>query len=173
MKRTHVHFLRVLALFFLLFIICVLQFNAAFCTGEQDDAFLKLSNAQNSFYQAYATVLEAAKAGSNISSVLARLENAGYHLAKSEIGYRLGNFSGTVDEAGLSSGLLEDVANEASGLKSAALANAQQSFQMTVTLSLAAASAIIVLLFLFWRRSKRYYSRRTLYMKPEAVDISR
>ena len=107
------------------------------------------------------------KACSNISSVLARLEDVGYYLAKAEINYRLGNFSGTVDEAALSMARLEGVANEASSLKNAALANAQRSLQLTATLSLAGASATLVVLLFFWRRSKQHHSRRVLNMKPE------
>jgi len=142
------------------------------CVGWSDEASSAIEGAENVLRQAFEAVLEAERAGANISSLMTTLNEAGRLLAEAEIAYGIGNSGEAVSEADQCYVLVNGVIGEALSLKSSVLADAQRISMQTLTLSLMGSVAFLIVLFFAWGLFKRVYAKRLLKMKPEvACDV--
>lgn len=136
-----------------------------------DEASSAIGEADNALRMAFEAVLEAERAGANVSDLIVKLDEAGGLLAEAENAYRVGNFSEAVSRAEECSVLADGVVGEALSLKSSALADAQKAVLQTLTFSWVGGVAFLAVLFFVWGWFKRVYAKKLLKMKPEvAVD---
>lgn len=145
--------------------IFVFKANAS---GE-DVAASAVSRAEQALASAYEAVLEAERAGANVSGLLARLSEAGELLAQAHISYRLGDFDGAARFADLCGQIGEEVRVEAYNLRSSAMEEAVQHFRWTMIGSILSVAIIIGASFMGWRIFKLRYCRRVLGMRPEVA----
>jgi len=142
-----------------------------FHVSAADEASSAIGEADNALRMAFEAVLEAERAGANVSDLIVKLDEAGRLLAEAENAYRVGNFNEAVSKAEECSMLADGVAVEASSLKSLALANAQTALWQNLTFSCFGGLAFLVALFFVWGWFKRVYAKKLMRMKPEvAVD---
>lgn len=128
-----------------------------------------LSDAENVVASAYLAVVEAEKAGANVSELISKLEVAADWLAEANNAFRLGDYDEAYDFAVNCVKALEGVAYEAEVL----MEEAQRSRSERLFLSAAYSGVGLSLLFVFslfgWRYLKRFYVKRVLKMKPEVI----
>jgi hypothetical protein len=137
--------------------------------ARADNEQASIEAADSSIRQAFAVVLEAEKAGGNVTQLLAELNVAGSRLADAENAYRSGKMSEVVAIAGNASQIAENARNEALNLRDVSAANSQNEFWLTITFSAIGAVVFIFALMLGWRRFSSAYSENLLKKKPEVV----
>ncbi|MEM3640423.1 MAG: hypothetical protein QXH37_00640 [Candidatus Bathyarchaeia archaeon] len=161
----------------LLFTLVVVIFSSSLTflqstANASDEVFSALGDADNALKRAFEAVLEAERAGADVSDLRVRLNDAGELLAKAENAYRTGNFSEAVSRAVECSILVDGVIDEALNLKSLALTNAWKTFQQTLMFSCVGSAAFLATLFFVWLWFKRTYAEKLMRMKPEvALDV--
>lgn len=109
-------------------------------TGEE--AFFRITSADDALKLAFKRVLDAEGAGANVSSLMSDLDEAGEFLAEAEVAYRNGNLTGAAGLADSCSALAGTVSVEALALKDSALADSQRAFGSTFAYSATGASAL-------------------------------
>jgi preprotein translocase subunit SecF len=148
--------------------ICFLGLNTAIAQTNQADS--KLQAATNSVNQAFNAVLDAEKAGANVTDLLSQLNNADNLLAEAENSYRAGDTNATIAKANSVLPITQEVTNNAQVLKQSATVNAQNSFWLTIVSSVVVAVVFILVLFFIWRWFKKNYMKRLSEAKPEVTD---
>jgi len=141
-----------------------------FHVSASDEASSAIGEADNALRQAFEAVLDAERAGVNVSDLIVKLDGAGGLLAEAENAYRIGNFSEAVSKAEQCSLVADGVREEAITLKGEALADAQTAFWQNLTFSCFGGAAFLVVLFFVWGWFKRAYARKLLQMKPEVAS---
>jgi hypothetical protein len=141
-----------------------------FYVSASDEASLAIGEADDALRLAFEAVLEAERAGVNVSDLIVKLDEAGGLLAEAENAYRVGNFSEAVSRAEGCSVLADGVVGEALSLKSSALADAQKAVLQTLTLSWVGGVAFLAMLFFVWSWFKRAYAKKMLKMKLEVAS---
>jgi hypothetical protein len=151
-----------------------LAFSYCLCSGnyafaQTDSSALKLQAANSVVEKAFNSVLEAEKAGGNVTQLLVRLNNAGKLLADAQNTYNSGykaNVTSMVENA-------LQIANEVNGdavkLRNASLVESQNSFWLSLTFSTVGTVVFGVSLLFIWRRFKRSFIKKLLSMKPEVA----
>ena len=129
-----------------------------------------ISQAEEVLVSAYEAVLEAEQAGTNVSGLLTRLNEAGDLLAQAHVLYRLEDFDGAARFSDPCREIGEEVRDEALGLRDQAVLEADQRFRWTMIGSILGVAIIVGVSFLGWRTFKLRYHRRILEMKPEVVS---
>ena len=123
--------LLVVFLIFSAFICPVVVFGVD-ASGE-DNAVSAISEAEGAMEWAYEAVLEAERAGADVSGLLVSLNEAGEYLAAAQMSFRLEDFNETVRLADLSKAVGEDVEMEAYVLTDSALSESEQRVWFTAT----------------------------------------
>jgi hypothetical protein len=141
-----------------------------FYVSANDEASLAIGEADSALRRAFEAVLEAERAGANVSDLIVKLDEAGGLLAEAENAYRVGNFSEAVSKADKCSMLADGVVGEALSLKSSALADAQKATLQTLTFSCVGGVAFLTVLFFVWGWFKRAYAEKLMRMKPEVAS---
>jgi hypothetical protein len=141
-----------------------------FYVSASDEASSAIGEADNALRQAFEAVLEAERAGVNVSDLLVKLDEAGGLLAEAENAYRVGNFSEAISKAERCSLVADGVIGEALSLKSSALADAQKAVLQTLTFSWVGGVAFLAVLFFVWSWFKRAYAEKLMRMKPEVAS---
>jgi len=154
--------LMISALFFLLQVSIpwVTASNANVVTG----VFIETEEVLHS---AYAAVLDAERAGANVSVLLDRLNLAGEYLSEAYFWYRSGDSETANRFAGLCRDAVGNVRNEAVELMDAAKAAGDAEFVETVFESIVGVIVIVVSCYVVWLIFKRRYRRQVLGLKPE------
>jgi len=137
---------------------------------SENGAASAIEKAEGLMFSAHEAVLEAERAGANVSGLLARLNVAGEGLAQAHVSYRLGDFDGAARSAELCSQIGEEVMVEAYELRGLALEEAVQCFRWTMIRSILGVAIAVGASYLGWRIFKRRYFRRVLGMKPEVIS---
>jgi len=164
-------FVKAPLLFLLVFMVFSLSLTRLpFYVSANDEASLAIGEADNALRRAFEAVLEAERAGANVSDLIVKLDEAGGLLAEAENAYRIGNFSEAVSRAEGCSVLANGVVGEALSLQNMALADAQTAFWQNLTFSCFGGAAVLVVLFLVWGWFKRVDVERMLKMKPEVAS---
>ena len=171
MKRLFRRFVKAPLLFLLIIMVFSLSLTRLpFHVSASDEASSAIGEADNALRMAFEAFLEAERAGANVSDLIVKLDEAGGLLAEAENAYRVGNFSEAVSKADRCSMLAHGVVDEALGLKSSALADAQKAVLQTLTFSWVGGVAFLTVLFFVWGWFKRAYVKRMLRMKPEVAS---
>ncbi len=160
-------------LFFILFVLVFLSctfYHETNVFAQTDQAASKLQSANNLVEAAFNAVLDAEKAGANITALLNNLNNAENILAQAENSYRTGDLNTTLARANSIFPIAQEVITSAQDAKQTALVSGQNTFWSTIAFTATAGFVFVLVLFLVWRRFKRGYIDSLSEAKPEVVD---
>lgn len=167
MKYSHENIVKVSFLLLLVLLVFTSSVGSAFCTATSDEASLKLSEAESALRRAFVAVLDAERAGADVSGLMLELNLAGGNLTWAQNAYRSEDFSGVAGAADQCSSLADKIVSGTSLLKGSALAEAQDSEWRMLAFSGIGGLAFALVLFLVWVMFRRSYSRKLLGSKPE------
>ena len=155
---------------FIIFILFSLFTTITFCQTSEALAIDAIDEVEVKLVSSYSIVLEAEKAGGNVSSLVARLNIACEYLANAERSFREGNFLEAQQFAQLAVDALEVLEIEAAELADSARSEYEQ--RLILTSGLSALSVFLVMLcgFFGWRYVRLYFVRKVLKMKPEVGE---
>jgi hypothetical protein len=125
---------------------------------SENEATSKIIEAQNALNSAYEAVLEAEKAGANITSLLSNLTEAAELLSKAKLVLST-NESAAVDFALQSQAKLNGFLDEADALRVSAAQQRYWDFMVNVVGSTAGAVVVICGSFVVWTVLKRKYEK--------------
>jgi hypothetical protein len=151
----------------LAFSYCLCNENHVF--AQTDSSALKLQAANSIVGKAFNSVLEAEKAGGNVTQLLARLNTAGSLLADAQNAYNSGNPANVTSTVENVLQIANEVNSDAVNLRNARFVESQNSFWLTLTFSIVGAVVFSVSLLFIWRRFKRSFIKKLLSMKPEVA----
>lgn len=161
-----------------LFLVSLVVFISAFgifvsgtpaSSGEEVVAS-EIERAEGVMVSAYEAVLEAERAGANVSDLLAQLNDGAGSLPQARVLYRAGDFDGAVRLANLCGEVGEYVRKDAYRLRDLAVKEADERFRWTLIGSIVGVGVIVCVAFVGWRAFKRRYYRRILGMRPGVVS---
>jgi hypothetical protein len=124
---------------------------------NEDDARLAVATARGKIVDCYNAVLEAEKAGANVTTLLGKLNDAGELLSKADLAYSTGNFDSAHEFALQSQAGLNGFIEEANVLSYAAADRGAWDFVFNVVGSLVGAGAVVVGSFFLWSFLKGKY----------------
>jgi hypothetical protein len=134
---------------------------------SSQDAATSVSEAEQSLAQAYIAVLDAERAGANVSSLLVRLNEGADLLSESQLALEDGNSVEASRLATLLSSVAGDVWDEAARLKVEAGDAAVNRSWFYLVVSVVVVSVVLVASGLGYRYFKGWYFRRLLKLKPK------
>jgi hypothetical protein len=123
--------------------------------------------AEQSLEQAYIAVLDAERAGANVSGLLVKLNEGADLLSASQLAFESGNFTEASRLAASLSSVAGDVWDEAARLKVEAGDAAVNRSWFCLVLSVVVVSVVLVASVLGYRYFKGWYFRRLLKLKPK------
>ena len=132
--------------------------SPVFTESSQEFASTTIESAEESMVSAYKAVLEAEKAGGNVSGLFARLNEAGELLASARMSFNHRDFDNATRFADLSRNIGVEVGNGAIRLKDWALSEGLQRVQFTMIASFVGVVSLALGSFLVWRFLKKRYS---------------
>jgi len=135
--------------------------------AETDQSGLKLQAANSAVEQAFNAVLDAERAGANVTVLLDQLNVAADLLAQAEMAYGNGDAANAADKADSALSIALEVKSDAVSAEKSALVAYQNGFWLTVALSVIGAAVFVFVLFLVWRLLKQRYVKNFLGAKPE------
>jgi hypothetical protein len=118
--------------------------------------------------QAFNNVLDAEKAGANVTNLLNQLNSAMDFLAQAENAYRHGDTNTATTDAVAVFPIVQQVNADAQTAKEATLTVAQTTFWMTIVYVTISAVVFVVAVFAVWRWFKERYINGLSERKPEA-----
>lgn len=139
-------------------------------TDQIDQTTSKLQTANTALEQAFNAVLDAEKAGANVTGLLLQLNVAAGDLAQAENSYHAGNSNAAAVQADSVLPIAQEVTNSAQGAKQDAVASGQNAFWLTIAFTATGAFVLVLVLFLVWRRLKRGYMEKLFSLKPEVAE---
>ncbi len=139
-------------------------------TAQIDQTTLKFQAANTAVNQAFSAVLDAEKAGANVTDLLSKLNQADSILAGAENSYRVGDLSQAAVQADSVLPIAQQVTSAAQNAKQTAQTNAQFSFYATIVLTVFGSVVFVLVLLMVWRRLKRSYIKNLSEAKPELVN---
>jgi hypothetical protein len=148
--------------------LCILCIYPA--TAQTDQTASKLQVANTRVNQAFSAVLDAEKAGANITDLLVQLNVAHGILAQAENANRIGDINTTVNQADNVITLAQQVTAAAQNAKQTALTSNQNALYSTLALTVIGSVVFILVLLFVWRRFKRYYIKNWAEAKTEVVS---
>ena len=147
---------------------CFYSEHYAFAQPDQPASQLQAAN--SAVEQAFNAVLDAEKAGANVTGLLVQLNVASGDLAQAENSYRAGDSNTAAVQADSVLPIAQEVTTSAQDAKQAALVSGQNSFWLTIAFTEIGAFVLVLVLFLVWRRFKRGYMKKLPGLKPEVVE---
>jgi predicted PurR-regulated permease PerM len=147
------------------------SFNNERCVFAQPDQIAsKLHQANTAVGQAFNAVLEAEKAGGNVTELLAKLNTAGDLLAGAQNALNSGNSANIASNLENVRLIANQISVDAVNLRNVSLVNSQNFLWLTLTFSVAGAVFFVFFLLAVWRRFKRGSIKKLLETKPEVVE---
>ncbi len=137
--------------------------------AQTDTAVSKLQAADNAVGQAFHSVLDAEKAGGNVTPLLVELNNAGALLAEAQNAYNSGNSTNVTSIAESVQQMADKVNLEAIKLRNVSLAESQNGVLLTVAFSVVGAVVFGLCLLFVWRRFKRAFTKKMLDAKSDMM----
>jgi hypothetical protein len=155
--------------------VCILAFSYCLCNenhvfAQTDQSASRLQKANSAVEKAFNNVLEAEKAGGNVTQLLEKLDSAGVLLAEAQNAYNSGNTASIPSIVENALQIADQVNRDALNLRDVSLVESQNSFWLTLTFSVVGAVVLGGFLLFVWRRFKRSYTKKLLASKPEVVD---
>jgi hypothetical protein len=135
--------------------------------AQTDQTASKLQAANNDIAQAFNAVLEAEKAGANVTDLLAQLNTAEDILAQAENSYRTGDSNTAAAQADTVRPITQEVTTAAQNAKQTAIISGQNAFWGIIAFTVIDIFLFVLILFLFWVWFKRRYFNNLLEAKSE------
>ena len=145
-------------------------FGEHYVFAQTDQTASNLQAANSVLEQAFNTVLDAEKAGANVTSLLTQLSDVADILAKAENSYRTGDFNKAAVQADSVIPIAHEVTISVQDVHKTALVSAQNAFWFTIAFTVIGSFVFVLVLSLVWRRFKRGYLKQLLDLKPEVVE---
>jgi hypothetical protein len=142
-------------------------YSEPYVFAQTDQTTSKLQAANTAIEQAFNAVLDAEKAGANVTALLAQLNTAAGILAQAENSYRAGDNTTAAAQADSVLPIAQQVTASAQDAKQTALVVGQNAFWSTIAFTVIGAFVFVLALFLVWRRFKRSYIKSLSEAKPE------
>jgi len=142
----------------------------AMASAVESEAVSAVEGAEAAVAEAFGAVVEAERAGGNVSGLLDRLDVAADYLARAKMGLRTGDFDSAVGNAGLCVEALEGLLEDAAALQDTAARASTQRLWIITSGSMMGVGMVICGGFLGWRWFKQRYYKRASTMKPEVAD---
>ena len=146
-----------------MFCLIVSHVSAASSSEAQD----AINRAESKIGLAYKSILEAERAGANVSSLLFRLNNSSMLLSMAQMQNRTGNFGEALKFANQCYDSLNGIETEADDLRDSAVMLRKQRMLISAVGSVFAIGAVLYVSIFGWRFFKSKYCKRVLEMKPE------
>lgn len=160
-----------MAVAFLLLVGFLVSRGSGVVSGEGlDEGRLRVREAEETVSSAFLAVLDAERAGANVSALLYRLNSAAGQLSQAEMMLSKGDSGEAVDVAARSVAIAEDVGGEALNLRASAVANREFVFNISLAGSSVGIVVFFFLMFFVWRQFRARYVRRILDMRPVVVE---
>ena len=145
-------------------------YSGHYVFAQTDQTASKLQAANNAVEQAFNAVLDAEKAGANVTGLLAQLNDAAGILAQAENSYRTGDSNTAAAQADSVLPIAQEVTTSAQNAKQTALVSGQNAFWFTIEFTEIGAFVFVLALFLVWRWFKRSYIKSLSEAKPEVTS---
>lgn len=139
--------------------------GAHYVYAQTDQTASNLQAANSAVEQAFNTVLDAEKAGANVTQLILKLNTAGDLLAEAYNVYNSGNTANVTSLADNAFQIANQVNYDALNLRNVSLVKSQNSFWLTLAFSVAGAIVFSISLLFFWRRFKRSHVEKSFGMK--------
>ena len=128
-----------------------------------------LESVNSSINLAFTNVLNAEKAGANVTLLVSRLNNAVQLLADAENSLTNQSPSNATTDIVNANSIATQVNNEALRLLNQQNNESQSNTLYTLVFSIAGALVFVTILFLAWRRLKRNYYKKLMNSKPKVI----
>ncbi len=148
--------------------VCILSVPQA--SGQTDQSASKLQAATTAVNQAFNAVLDAEKAGANVTDLLVQINTAEGILAQAENSYRSGDTNTATNQVNTVLPIAHQVTIAAQNAKQDAIMSNQNNFWLTIAFSVVGMIMFLEVLVLFWLWFKRRYIKNLSEAKPEVVD---
>jgi hypothetical protein len=132
------------------------------------EAETALNVAEVSLSSAYTVVLEASRAGADVSTLNSRLDAAGALIVEAYHLNQTGNYDTALEYASNCSRLSDDIRSDAIALKSFTENDQNIRVLWLAWTSIAELSVLLVLSLVVWRVVKKRYRKHVLSLRPEA-----
>ena len=129
----------------------------------------RLESVNSSINLAFTNVLNAERAGGNVTLLLARLNSAVQLLADAENSLNAQSTANATTDIENANSIATQVNNEALQLLNQQNNESKTNTLYTLVFSITGALVLVTILFLAWRRLKRNYYKKLMYSKPEVV----
>ena len=146
-------------------------YSMPYAVGQTGDAEAKLQAANNTVTYAFNAVLDAERAGANVTDLLVQLNDAAGILAQAENAYRNGDNNTVMNNVDSVLPITQEVTTAAQTAKETASISAQNTLWLTIVLSVIGVFAFVSVLFLVWRRFRRNYVNNLSEAKPEVSSF--
>ena len=120
--------------------------------------------------QAFNAVLNAEKAGANVTLLLNQLNNATGLLTQAENAYGVGDSNTAANDVSTVLPIAQQVTTEAQTAKETALTSTQTGFRFLIIITIIAVVVFVLALFLVWSWFKRSYIEGLSEAKPEVTN---
>jgi hypothetical protein len=130
----------------------------------------KLQAANSAVERSLNAVLDAEKAGANITSLLNQLNGATDFLSQAENAYRIGDYPTAVNDADAVLPIAQQVTTAAQIAKETASTSARTAFWDKILITEIAAIIFVLALLLVWRWVQRRYIKSLSDAKPEVIS---
>jgi CHASE3 domain sensor protein len=153
----------------LLFFLSVGSFlySVNYVSAQTDQAPSKLQAANTAVEQAFNSVVDAEKAGANVTDLLTRLNVAEGILAQAENSYRVGDSANASVQAESVLPIAQQVNASAHEAKQNAIVSGQNAYWSAIAFAIIGSLVFVLVLFVFWRWFKRRYINNLSQLKPE------
>jgi hypothetical protein len=160
---------KVISILYLIFLLLFFTQNVYRVLGDESEAVSSISHAEDSLKAAYLSVLEAERAGVDISEVVVLLNNALTYFSEAERALKSGQHDTAVQLAGKAAEVSNAVLEANINLIFVAGHVEEEAFRNQLFLSSALVCLVVMFGFLGWRRFKVYYVSRVMDVRPEVV----
>ena len=162
-------FICIFSLVSMVLIIILPVYGFALCESDVESSRSVIELAEDSLKYAYLSVLEAERAGGDVSELVARLNAALEYMSGAERAFGSGEYDSAVILAGRVVEASDVIMDDAVGLRGVAELQGEISFRNRLVLSFGVVCFTVVFGFLGWRRFKGYYVGRMMGLRPEVV----
>ncbi len=145
-------------------------YSGHYVFAQTDQTASKLQAANTAVEQAFNAVLDAEKAGANVTDLLVSLNNAAGILAQAENSYRTGDNNTAAAQADSVLPIAQEVTASAQDAKQTALVSGQNAFWFIIAFTVIAVFVFVLVLFLVWRWFNRSYIKNLYKAKPEVTS---
>ena len=142
-------------------------YSGHYVFAQTDQTASKLQAANTSVEHAFNAVLDAEKAGANVTALLAQLNVAAGILAQAENSYRTRDNNTAGAQADSVLPIAQEVTIAAQDAKQTAVGSGPNAFWFPIAFTEIGAIVFVLVLFLVWRRFKRSYISKLHEAKPE------